>query len=721
MPEQSAPQKGAPAIPPAGAFDSARWLATAGLLLVALVFAAYHNSFSGPFIFDDQDSIPQNASIRHFDTAFSPPDGNGITVSGRPVLNASLAINYAISGRSPAGFHLGNILIHGLAALTLWAVTRRTLKMPVFAGKFSQDATVLAWLASALWAVHPLQTESVTYAVQRAESLVGLFYLLTLYGFIRYATARSWLWFLFTSSVCLLGMGTKEVMATAPFIVFLYDRTFVCGSFRAAWERHGKLLQCLAGTLVFLAVLIAVGRGRGGSVGTSETVTWWGYVCTQVVAIMRYLWLTVWPAHLTLDYGVLVEKNYAVILPCGLVLVSALVATGWAFVHRTSIGFLGFWFFAILAPSSSIVPVVTQTVAEHRMYLPLAALAVGTALLVYHWLGRRCWMVLALLIVSESAVTIHRNADYRNEVAIWEDTVAKRPDNFRAWNNLGAYRLHKEKSYEAAEFALKQAVQLSPNYPEVLNNLGQVLIKLGRADEGLAMIEKSLRLAPEKPALHAGYGSALMDCGGYEQALPHLERALTGAPNDPAAHYNLANALMDLHREVEAEPHYLFALGESPDDLDALNNYGTSLRRLGRVDEAVAQFEHALRIDTSSPQTHNNLGIALMMLGETESGLRHLRESVRLDPKPYEPRLNLSRALAQTGHTDEAIAECEKLVQEKPDAELYNNLGTLYGQRGQLEQAGDAFRNALRLDPGNHAARENDAKLRAYLGTGSTR
>jgi tetratricopeptide (TPR) repeat protein len=720
MPVQRAPEQASPA-PPTSTVEPTRRFFLGGLLLAALILAAYHNSFNGHFIFDDQESIPQNTSIRHFDTAFFPPDGNGVTVSGRPVLNASFALNYAISGGDRIGFQVGNVLIHLFAALTLWAVARRTLRAPLFTGEVSQQAMLLAWFTSALWAVHPLQTESVTYTVQRAESLVGLFYLLTLYGFIRYAAGRSWHWFLFTGSACLLGMGSKEVMATAPLVVFLYDRTFVSGSFRAAWQRHCKLHLCLVSTLALLAVLVVAGRGRGGSVGVNETVTWWSYICTQAVAIVRYVWLTIWPARLTFDYGVLVEKDYAVIIPCALAVLGALIATTVATIRWPQIGFIGLWFFAILAPSSSVIPVVTQTVAEHRMYLSLAALTAATVLLANRGLGKRYWIFLFLLIIAEGAVTIHRNALYQNEVAIWEDTAAKQPNNYRAWNNLGVYRLHKEKNFKEAMRDFERSLQIFPEYPEAINNLGRTLVKLGRQEEGLALVEKSLQLAPSMPTLHAGYGSALMDCNEYAQALPHLEKALAGTPDDPSAHYNLANALMNLNRETEAESHYLFVLGENPDDIDALNNYGTSLRHLGRVDEAIVQFKRVLKIDPASPKAHNNLGVSLMMQGKNIEGLQHLRESVRLDPTPYEPRSNLARALAQTGHAEEAIVECEKLVQEKPDTELYNNLGTLYGQLGQLDKAGKAFRAALQLDPANPAARDNYAKLRAYLDNSAVR
>ena len=560
MSEQSAPQRQAVKAPPERDFESPRWLIAGSLLLLALIFAAYHNSFNVPFIFDDLDSIPQNQSIRHLDTAFSPPSGNGVTVSGRPVLNASFALNYSLGGVNRTGFHVSNLLIHAFAALILWGVVRRTLKSPVFTGKLSQRATVLAWFISTLWAIHPLQTESVTYTVQRAESLVGLFYLLTVYGFIRYAANRTWQWFILTGSACLLGMGTKEVMAIAPVVIFLYDRTFVSGSFRSAWQRHGKLHLCLASTLILLAILVISGRGRGGSVGVNETVTWWGYLCTQAVAIVRYVWLAVWPARLTFDYGLLIERNYVVIIPCALVVVGSIVATTRAVIRQPKLGFVGVWFFAILAPSSSVIPVVTQTIAEHRMYLSLAALTAGVVLLAHRWLGKHYWILLCLLIAAESIATIRRNTVYQNDVTIWEDTVAKQSTNYRAWNNLGATRFHKGENVEIAAHDLERAVQLAPDYPEASNNLGQAIIKLGRREEGLAIVEKSMHLAPNKPALHAGFGSALMDCGLYEQALPHLEKALAAVPLDPSMHYNIANTLMNLGREAEAEPHYLFVL-----------------------------------------------------------------------------------------------------------------------------------------------------------------
>ncbi|MGA3007651.1 MAG: hypothetical protein ABSE59_07150, partial [Opitutaceae bacterium] len=245
----------------------------AGSIVALAALAVYLNSFSGPFILDDAWSITTNPSIHRFGTAFSPPPDKG--VGGRPLLNLTFAVNYALSGLSVGSYHVFNLLIHALAGLTLFGIVRRTLLEPptptsdhsiVQQPIFRKDATWLALAVAVIWMVHPLQTEAVTYISQRAESLMGLFYLLTLYCFVRSAERRSReprvqsqepdpsvagigsqrstlssrlgssasgicplssaLWLLASVVSCLLGMMSKEVIVTAPVMVFLYDRTF---------------------------------------------------------------------------------------------------------------------------------------------------------------------------------------------------------------------------------------------------------------------------------------------------------------------------------------------------------------------------------------------------------------------------------------------------------------------------------------------------------------
>ena len=273
-----------------------------GALVLAVLFA-YANSRLGVFLWDDLRSIANNPTIRHLSTSWLPPPG--VTVSGRPVLNFSIALSYALSGTSVSGYHALNLAIHILAGLALFGVVRRTLEQPGLRERFGNASVALALAVALVWALHPLQTESVTYIIQRAESLMGLFYLLTLYCFIRYASSspgepeggkpgRS-LWAWLSVLACLLGTATKEVMVSAPLVVLLYDRTFIAGTFREALRLRRRLHAGLVGSWLLLGLLAWTGGNRGGSIGFGIGVPWWKYALTQFRAVSPYLSLSVWP------------------------------------------------------------------------------------------------------------------------------------------------------------------------------------------------------------------------------------------------------------------------------------------------------------------------------------------------------------------------------------------------------------------------------------------
>ena len=408
------------------------------LVVVAVGLLAYHNSFTGPFTFDDRQSIQENLTIRHLWPVWqvlSPPASTA--VSGRPVLNFSLAINYAFGGTSVQGYHALNLAIHILAALALFGVVRRTLARPALRDCFGTVANGLALAIAAIWTVHPVQTEAVTYVSQRAESLMGLFYLLTLYCFIRGTESqRSGRWFTLSIVACLLGMATKEVMVTAPLMVLLYDQTFVAGSFQAAWTRRWRVYMGLAGTWLLLAYLMTGLHGRG--VGYGLGITWQTYALTECQVVVNYLWLALWPHPLIFDYGTArIVQHAAEVASCALILVLLAIGVLVGLKRRSAIGFIGAWFFVILAPTSSVVPVAAQPMAESRLYLPLAAVVAIVVIGIHALAGRRSMPVFLVLAVGLGFLTVQRNQDYRSQIAIWGDTVAKRPQNPRAQYSLG--------------------------------------------------------------------------------------------------------------------------------------------------------------------------------------------------------------------------------------------------------------------------------------------
>src|ERR1700690_3677086 len=323
---------GTPTMKTTSAWRPEGWVAALGATLAAAAAAAYSGTFAVPMVFDDRDSILSNPTLRHLVSAFFPPAES--TVGGRPLLNVTLALNHAVSGTEVWSYHATNLAIHVLAGLTLLGILRRAL-----APRGERQALLVAFSAALLWTLHPLQTESVTYIIQRAESLMGLLYLLTLYCFIRGAERQGpGPWFILSIGACLLGMATKEVMASAPLIVLLYDRTFIAGSFSEAWRRRRGVYAGLAATWLLLGFLILSAHGRGGTAGLGSGVSWWSYALTQFPAIVHYLRLSLLPHPLVLDYGTALETRALRIVP-GLLFVAALLAaTVWALFRRGALG-----------------------------------------------------------------------------------------------------------------------------------------------------------------------------------------------------------------------------------------------------------------------------------------------------------------------------------------------------------------------------------------------
>ena len=517
-----------------------RWriLLAVGIIVVAGLLA-YHNSFGGPFIFDGETAIAQNPQIRQLWPIWEVFQAQpGATVAGRPVLSLSLALNYQVSGLEVWSYHAVNLAIHILAALTLFGIIRRTLLCEKLRARFGQASFSLALICALIWLLHPLQTGSVTYIVQRAESLMGLFYLLSLYCAIRgFSSTKRPRWYIFAILACALGMGTKEVVATAPFVVLLYDRIFVSRSFKEALTRRWGLYGGLAATWLIFGVL-AFSAPRGHSVEFDFlSSTWLDYTITQCkVIVSYYLKLSFWPYPLVLDYGWPIVRSFGQIVPHALVLVTLLVGTVVALRYWPSWGFLGVWFFAILAPSSSIVPILTEVAAEHRMYLPLAAVVVGVVvggyIILVRLTRRRARLGWALgyilagaVIVTLGSITFTRNFDYATEFSIWDVTAQQSPNNFRPYYNRGsAYR--NKGQLEKAIQDFDKAIELNPSFAELYSNRGSTHSSRGKYHLAIRDYSQALQLNPTFAEACYNRGLVYWHQGEYDLALRDFEKAV---------------------------------------------------------------------------------------------------------------------------------------------------------------------------------------------------
>jgi Flp pilus assembly protein TadD len=605
--------------------ESAWTVALALAILTLAAVAAYQNSFAGTFVLDDMSWIDANTNIRQLWPIWpvlSP--ANAQSVGGRPVVSLTLAINYALGGMDVWGYHAVNLIIHVLASWALFGVVRRTLLLPEMCERFGSAAALLALVGALLWMLHPLETEAVTYVIQRTEALAGLFYLLVLYGVIRGATSsRSTFWYIAAAAACLLGMATKETMATAPLVVLLYDRTFLAGSFHEALRRRYGLYAALAAAWGVLAVLLVSTGFYGGTAGFAvQKFTWWSYLLTQPGVIVHYLQLAFWPVGLCFDYGWSPAHNLGEILLPGIVVVGLLLLTVWALVKRPAWGFLGACFFVVLAPSSSFVP-IKDAAFEHRMYLALAAVIVAVVVGSWsagQWLVGRgiirqsaLWIsggILATLAaVALGILTFQRNADYRSTLSIWEDTVVKAPGNDRAHYNLG-----------------------------------MALTSNGKMDEAVAQYQKAVEIRPSHELAQNALGLALARNGKFDEAIAHYQQALESKPDFPEAHYNLGLALARRRRLDEAVVHFEEALEIRPDYGEAHNDLGVTLAKQGQIDDAIDHFQAAVDLMPEHAGAHDNLGIGLAQRGRMDEAIIQFRKALELDPDFADARRNLDLA-----------------------------------------------------------------------------
>jgi tetratricopeptide (TPR) repeat protein len=684
-----------------------------GAAILVAGAAAYCHSLRGPFILDDLSSIPDNPTLRHLWPLAVPlrPPGGGLTVEGRPVLNLSLAVNHALAGNRVWAYHATNVAIHLIAGLVLFGVVRRTLVLALAWPPWR--AAVGGWAAALWWTLHPLQTEAVTYIIQRAESLMGLFYLLALYGFIRGAResgGRAWLAVSVTS--CLLGMATKEVMVSAPLVILAYDRCFVAGSWRGAWRGRRIYYGALAATWVLLALLVAEAGNRGGTSGLGSGVAAARYWLTQPGALVRYLRLTLWPTGQIFDYGTTWATPRPIFV-LGLVLLAALGGASVAALARAEParrfwGFLGLWFLAILAPTS-LVPGNRQTLAEHRLYLALAPLAVGAAVATVSgpW-GRRRFVPLGLALAVGAPLgwaTFVRNRAYESRLALFATDAAGQPANPFAQANLGMALLGADQPAAAAA-CFQAALRLRPAYPVAEDNLGNALLRVGRLADAEACYRRALREDPEFAEAHNNLGSLLLAEGDLPAAQVEIQRALALKPEFTEAQNNLAGALARGGRLPEALGLYRRLLAAAPAFPEGHNDYGIALAQGGEPSRAEAEYRTALQLRPRFAEAHYNLANVLAAMDRLPEAVAEYRQALGLVPGYASAANNLGNALLREGRPAEAFDAYRAALSADPGQALsHYNLANALLQLGRREEAIAQYREAVRLQPGLAAAR----------------
>ncbi len=659
------------------------------IVLSLLVAVAYGNTLDHAFQYDDVNQILKKPWVRDTEKIseflFNP--------SIRPVVILSFNLNYAISGFEVWSYHVFNILIHMGVVLMLYRLVLLTGKGRISPGTVPPAFKRMAFFAAALFALHPLGTQTVTYISSRSSSLATLFYLITMElffsGLLRMRDSenkldgKSFLYFSGAGITLLLGVSSKLIIITIPAMIFLYHFYFFSGQSFLGWLRNQARLLLVIGIPLFSYITYRLMTPEGILPTGKTYMTAGQYLLTQTQVIpFEYFKKMLFPINQSIDvdfplatdwadwsnYGGMVMLSFYL-----LIILRASRAHPW-------VAFGLAWMGITVLPTSSFVP-LHDVAVEHRTYLPLVGFCIAAAGMLetgMHWMrrvspGSEAWLlrIAMLVVVLMAALLVNRNPVWQSDVTLWADAKKKAPHFIRPYSNLGeAY--DKLGNYERAIAEFKAALEINPNYTFALNNLGNVYGKLKQFELAKGYFERVVKLDPN-------YAPAYYNLGRAQQALRQI-----------------GDALKSYRRAYELKPHFE----------EALYNYSLLAIQAGQPDKAVEPLKKYIEYYPGNYQGYFGLGNAYLVLRRFEEAIIQFRKTGEIKPDYPLAFINLALAQLQSGKIDEAIATYNNLLKKSPNiAGVHLNLGLIYSKhRPDNKKALFHFQESLRLDPGQPQA-----------------
>ena len=677
------------------------WLLASILLLATL--AAYHPAWHGGMVWDDDDHVTR-PELRSAAGLYRIWFEVGATVQYYPLLHSAFWLEHRLFGDGTFGYHLVNILLHFLAAW-MAAILLRRMSVPG------------AWLAAAIFALHPVHVESVAWITELKNTLSAVFYLGAVMLYLRFDQSRKKSFYLGALGLFALAMLSKTVTGTLPgalLVILWWQRG------RLSWKRDVL-------PLVPFFVL-----GAGGGIVTA----WWEVefnrvtgpdfqftVVERMLIASRAVWFHLsklfWPANLNFIYPRWQVDAHAVLQYLYPISGAALLWVLWVIRRRSRAPLAAFLFFCgTLFPVLGFFNLYTfrySFAANHYQYLAslgIIALVAAGAVLVVDRIGLRPAgkpLAFALLAIL-SLLTWKQSGEYVNAETLYRATLSRDPSSWMAHTNLSALLL--DSNVEEAMAHAREALRLKPGHAPALNNLGLALQRLGRLEEARAAFTEALRIEPDYAQAHNNLGYLLQESGRFEEAMAQYREALRISGDYPEAHYNMGNALQLTGRLGDAVAQYREALQFAPDFTPGHYNLGIALQRLGRAEEAASEYREAIRLEPNLAEAYNNLGLVMQQLGRIEEALTDYTRAVRLKPGFAVARNNRAKALEELGRVDEAIAECTEALRILPNyPEAHVNLGVALEKSGRLEEAITQYKEALRLRPDFAEARSRLLRL----------
>ena len=670
------------------------------IALLAAVVLAYQPAWYGGVVWDDGAHITR-PELRSWHGLYRIWFDVGTTLQYYPLLHSAFWIEYKLWGDDTLGYHLVNILLHAAVALTAAIILRR-LKIPG------------AYLAAAIFALHPVHVESVAWITEQKNTLSALFYLASMLVYLHFDQSRKIWPYCGALLLFALGMLSKTVIATLPgalLVIFWWQRG------RLSWKRDVLPL------LPFLLV------GAGGGMITA----WWELQINKCVgpefaltlvercliagrAVWFLLWKLFWPTQLTFIYPrweINAGTWWQYLFPLG---AAALLAALWSMRRWTRAPLAALLFFGgTLFPVLGFFNLYTfrfSFVANHYQYLAslgiiaLAAAGAATALT-----RRRLWdrpdgyALCLTLLAGLASLTWQQSEKYADVETLYRTVIAENPDCWMAYNNLGTVLREHGQVKEAVEL-FHRALEIKPDYAAAYDNIGLALAQEGKLDEAIVQYRKSLEIDPEHAAAHNNLGLALLQQGHAAEAIDHYRRALELCPYLATACHNLALALSSQGRVAEAVDYYRKAVEFNPGFARAHFDLARALVKLGRTDEAIVECRRTLELNPNVPEVYGNLAQLLADRGKVDEAIALLRKAATIKPDDPDARYNLGFLLSHHGRVREAMAQWKILLRLQPDnASAMNELAWVLATNPEASmrdgvQAVELARQAVKLSAG---------------------
>lgn len=613
-------------------------------LICVLGLAIYSNTLNSPFQFDDENFIVNNLSIRN------PANLRALwNVNPTRLLTyLSFALNYHLHQLHTLGYHLFNLIIHLLATVLVWQLTRITLATPYlrFQG-IALHAKAISFFAGLIFLAHPIQTQAVTYIYQRSAALAAFFCLLALILYIKYrlledagqAFKKRSVYYLAALLVTTLAMLTKETAFTLPLLIILYDLCFFKKRRGATWLRIIPFILTMLiipATIVFHVRSVNIPAIHQILEKTAKINTW-DYLLTQFRVIVTYIRLVILPLNQTLDYDYPLAKGLLTfpVISSMIFLLVILISAMRIFNKYRLLSFGIFWFFLALLPESSIIP-LADVIFEHRLYLPMAGCSIFLASGIDYFLplknGKLACAMLITIVIAYGLATYQRNQAWKDKLTLWNDTVKKSPKKARVYNNRGLAYYH-SRDLDAAISDYTKALDLDQDYAQAYSNRGLAYYEKGEPDNAILDHSRAIKINPKLADAYNNRGLAHYDQGELEKAILDFATALDINPYHYQAFSNIGNVYRSAGNMKQAIACYDRAIQLNPSYAAAYYNRAIAYYNTGGIANAIADYTLAIKINPGLAQAYNNRGLAYYKNGDRAKAFQDWDKAIEINPQ----------------------------------------------------------------------------------------